>query len=826
MRYHRFLHVLALLAAVFLIAQDGGAQPPPAQAGTAQGDLQGDVNCSGAVDSVDSLQILRVVAGLASSAGCLDAAGDTDCSGGINSVDSLRILRFVAALSVSAPDSCAPIGGPLAVQTFLLNEIRFLPEGGGAQFVELKNVGVEAASPSGLTLVNETGGTYVLPEGTEDVPPAGVAVFTLAPGFLDSESGFVQLKAGAVELDHVAWGSEQPASVRLSRGGLAGDLVPGTTIGRIPGSTTRAASDWVAFFPSEATPGAPNPHPGVTMLMPLNGALFSSADIPLTWYTIAGAEAYRVQVSTEETFAAPEIDETVETASFEAVGLAPGEYSWRVQAIAEGGVATESSPVHRFTVDLSQTSASITGQAANLLDVPLFTQHKDTPMLLMESVLADGDHAWDVPHPTYNPGDPADNANCALAAIAMVNAWFGGDLSQDRIGFHITEGLMVTRVEHALYWGRGTHLVEITRGLTFAIGSAQLTLRSGISKENWDLVTAAIDSKIPLIGGVALLSDERQWSHAVVIDGYFEKDGQQYVDVNDPSFPRSYAVEFIAVNFQAFWEPDPEIDIHARSDEPGIWTDGDGDGMADFDELVRFKSDPAKADTDGDLVGDKEEVRETVFDPTFGYSRGEGLRERDDWDGDELHKELDCDADNDGQVDGLDADDFSTPPVRGSPVSCSLGGTWGGEAHTTLVFGSGDQAQTRTIDATGVVFAPLESCLPGQRECFETVGGMVHFTISGYAAPGCTAEGELTAAVPRGNARLVLFDNTYVASGGYFDASIPAKMTCGTDTTDVLFQTTQWLTVVQYAWPDRNVIEGEYNMGSFHTNWRFERVAN
>jgi hypothetical protein len=715
-------------------------------------------------------------------------------------------------------------------EQFLLNEVRFLPEVGEEPFVELKNVGADATAPSGLTLANEEGGTYVVADGAPEVEPGGVALFTLAPGFLDTESGFVQLRTGAAELDHVAWGSEHPASVRLSRGGLAGDLVPGTTIGRIPGSSTRARSDWVVFFLSEATPGAPNAQPGVTMLMPLDGATFSSGDVPLTWYTIAGAEGYRVQVATEPSFATPVVDETIETASLNADGLGTGEYFWRVQAIVEGGLLTDFSPVNRFSVDLTPATANIIGQGANPLDVPLFTQHKDTAMLLVESVHADGDHAWDVPHPTYDPRDYADNTNCALAAIAMVNAWFGGDLSQDRIGFHITEGLLVTRVEHALYWNRATSPVEVTRGLSFALGSAQLTLRSGVPNENWELVTAAVDSGIPLIAAVGLEADAQQWGHAVVIDGYFERDGRRYVDINDPGNPRSYAVEFDAVNFQAFWGPDPEKNVQARSDEPGIWTDSDGDGMVDFDEEERFETDPAKADTDGDLVGDKDEVRETVFDPTHGYSKGEGLRSRYDWDDDGTHKERDCDADNDGTADGLDEDDFSTPPVRGSPVSCSLGGIWTGEAHTVQVFGSGAQAQTRTIDATGVVFAPLVSCQPGQLECFELVAGTVHFTVSGYTAPGCTAEGELTASVPRGNSKLIIYANTYVVFDGYFQAMIPAKMTCGDEVVDVEFGTTQWLTVVQYPWPDRTIIEGVYDVdsgeaGSFHSEWRLTRVA-
>ena len=83
---------------------------------------QGDVDCNGTVNSVDSLKILRFVAGLSvtQEPDCPDIDtevaslfGDVDCTGAVNSVDSLKILRFVAGLSVSQTGQCADIGDPL-----------------------------------------------------------------------------------------------------------------------------------------------------------------------------------------------------------------------------------------------------------------------------------------------------------------------------------------------------------------------------------------------------------------------------------------------------------------------------------------------------------------------------------------------------------------------------------------------------------------------------------------------------------------------------------------------------------------------------------------
>jgi hypothetical protein len=87
---------------------------------------KGNVNCDGAVNSVDALQELRHVAGMQVNqgpgcpeiGGALAAAlvaaaggvfGDVDCDAAVNSVDALKILRYVAGLPVSQPQGCTPI---------------------------------------------------------------------------------------------------------------------------------------------------------------------------------------------------------------------------------------------------------------------------------------------------------------------------------------------------------------------------------------------------------------------------------------------------------------------------------------------------------------------------------------------------------------------------------------------------------------------------------------------------------------------------------------------------------------------------------------------
>ncbi len=91
--------------------------------------LWGDIDCSGAVDSVDSLKTLRYVTGLAITQtewcpnpgtmpqvdGTPQLWGDIDCSGGINSVDALKILRRVTGLTITQNLPCPGLGAIVTV---------------------------------------------------------------------------------------------------------------------------------------------------------------------------------------------------------------------------------------------------------------------------------------------------------------------------------------------------------------------------------------------------------------------------------------------------------------------------------------------------------------------------------------------------------------------------------------------------------------------------------------------------------------------------------------------------------------------------------------
>ncbi|HUF53211.1 MAG TPA: hypothetical protein VMR52_05485 [Dehalococcoidia bacterium] len=90
----------------------------------------GDWNCSGQADPVDSLLTLRYDAGLGTNTGdecpslgdIIQVAvagsvgrtwGDVDCSGAVDPIDALKLLRFDAGLSVTLGSDCPTIGSDI-----------------------------------------------------------------------------------------------------------------------------------------------------------------------------------------------------------------------------------------------------------------------------------------------------------------------------------------------------------------------------------------------------------------------------------------------------------------------------------------------------------------------------------------------------------------------------------------------------------------------------------------------------------------------------------------------------------------------------------------
>ena len=397
-----------------------------------------------------------------------------------------------------------------------------------------------------------------------------------------------------------------------------------------------------------ASDGASNA-PGLFLRWPPNATDTFTRNITLGWYRVENAEKYSLQVDNDIDFSSPEINVlTADTQFTPQSCLNEVTYYWRVEAYKNDGTRTwlwDGSA--QFTVHI--LSDSEPGNDPDL-GITAQQQHKDTNMLCLDGCSFSGVHAWNVNHGTR--GCTHDDMYCARASISMIASYYGGTLSQDRISY---EGFGTGAPEGDLGHGIGMwpHVIG----------------RSGIPAIDWALNLPA--GSVPRVVGKPTFSQVKNWidnarpilaiipsgggTHAVVIDGYDDPDNtpntaDDRIHVIDPWTGTESIFAFASYSFNSYYVP--PSGAAARSNEQSLTQDSDGDGIVDFDETNRFKTDPNDPDSDGDLVRDHEEVRCYTFESDDSFDSDDSRKPDPDNDG--LRAELDYDSDNGGASDGME----------------------------------------------------------------------------------------------------------------------------------------------------------------------------
>jgi hypothetical protein len=603
----------------------------------------------------------------------------------------------------------------VATTALRLNEIRLLPAENAPVFIELANTGSEVISLAGGTLKIEGGATVQLPQGIaiepgawlvvsfDDQPAASEGVVHRpATDFTGGESGSIRLELPAGLADAVAWGEPNLGSASLCRGGRCEAPAPGSVLARLPDRRNALApSAWAPLDATLATPGESNPRPPVTTFAAIPGMIFT--DEPrFSWYSVPGAVRYRLEVVRGNSLvhvADVEATPGMRLEQLTAYGpeLPPGDYAWRVQALGSAGESAEFSPPMPFTVDPTRvvpagmaslpTGDSPEGAAGSnaapppaeellrVWDVPVIRHAKDTAMLSLE---APTEATWDKPNVGSYP-------YCARAAVAMVNAFYKGKLSQDRIAYEVFLDLR-ERAESDLPRS-GSSDERNNRGPEydlpiFAISDRQthrysLPFAIGTNGELVNNIHYAYGEDRNACGlyiqeqalaqCASLCADERSnecfrcriarereldcpteiahpWGlklieviqteinagrpmiattsgHMFLIVGYRLRDGRFSFFYQDEGGRRE-----VPANAAGFTKDFVSYwrglaAADIASDEREVSLDSDDDDVVDFDEIHRFRTDELKADSDGDGLRDKDEIRASVWDPLHGYHR-------------------------------------------------------------------------------------------------------------------------------------------------------------------------------------------------------------
>jgi len=632
----------------------------------------------------------------------------TDAAVHLNEVQARPLAGQHQWVELAVPGTNFPLYLPL-----IMREAG--PLGGSAAAPVFAASAIEAGPDiSGWQVSNQSGGNYTIPDALPPIPPGcfvliyfdglgpgaddysfggGRSVLHSPPSLVDpfaTAADQVALYAGSAHnpqtiRDFAAYGAApgdaaaDAAAAGLWQAGWWVDFVVGSgaqdvsappptnrTIGLYPGHSNLSPDDWAVYGPADHTPGAANPVPRSIWSTIGDGAVMASDGFALGWMFVPGA-TYQLQVDDDAAFGSPLVNVTLDQPYYTPpLPLPGGQYWWRVRAILGQQPAAWSTPLSVTVLAVgSITAAGDSPDALSIgpqveLGMTWLRQKKDNPLLCIDGdaegnpATSGEEVAWDAVHPDgiYTHG----RNSCVRASIAMIVTHYGGSLSMDRIGYHLLENWGDPVVDVGELYNPHLDLAHDRRTgvcggdgshggylLAWALGINVSDYTYAYAQPTWDQVRGFIDASRPIMrfhGG-----------HQTVIGGYRTLgDGTQQIRLFDPWSGTTWE-NYDSVDITCYYVP-PASAPNVRSDEPGIWTDADGDGIMDWDEENRFHTMPTYADSDDDWVQDKADLREYVFNTAGAYS----LRSADH-DGDGVRKELDFNNDNDGAVDGCEDTD-------------------------------------------------------------------------------------------------------------------------------------------------------------------------
>jgi hypothetical protein len=535
------------------------------------------------------------------------------------------------------------------------------------------------------------------PEGDQ------VALFSSDVFIPDNAIDFVAWALPPVESDNPAVAAGiwlDGAYVNAERGGrISGVSQPGESLGVFPGQPVGLPNSWVVYATSETTPGEANVVPTPAVMLPGPGAVVFREGFLLGWYDVPHAASYVLQIDDNAEFDSPDVEQVLEETAFKPeTPPDEGTYFWRIQAVDAQGEAGPFTTESEITVvditppDIADPTAfsqdsdthtamktwpymtanalmsvgvgvsSMTGEV-NSPSVELFEflsplqagewnikridgltpllQHKDSDMICWYGDDEIGARKpWDGPHQdTAGSHTPHGRNYCARASIAMVNNYYGGDLTQDRISFQLFGH---RRHRNDLGHDVPTRDREITNLLDWAV---QTNITYISSKPTFAQIQGWVNEGRPVVAGVP--------GHAIVLRGWATFQGEHpsmpvgtpWVAYNDPWYGFMLWERYDRFNLDAVWVPTGTPDGLVL--EPTLKEDPDGDGINTFDEVSRFRTDPENPDTDFDCVPDQEDMVGFLYHPVNVYNPTRPDHDSDGWD-----KQRDPDNDNGGVIDG------------------------------------------------------------------------------------------------------------------------------------------------------------------------------
>ena len=356
------------------------------------------------------------------------------------------------------------------------------------------------------------------------------------------------------------------------------------------------------------------------------------------------------------------------------------------------------SNAYRYTSPITGATTETMNNFNGCYGAGKFCAMKDTRMLAESWENGFSEANWGMTFPklsqngTLNYG--AKN-RCWLTMAQMLNHFAGGSISSDEIQYYVNNHLSSDGATN------GGNAVETMQAVNYALdmGAWEQAAYTWYLNEfhakgviptlsGWTAGTPMLHTIIRVIEegnvlGVSQLNsgtnDKGEWqAHSMVLNGYkIESSGDVYIHLlNTDNMGKaewryycnisSFGVDIIVSTilngighlidlipgvttsgnmFFAFYEP-PHPSLHKYlPTNPNVFVDSDLDGIVNFDETLRFGTDPLKKDSDDDTIEDLDEIKD--FMQCFnGISYGNS-----DIDGDQFLAARDLDTDGDGYCD-------------------------------------------------------------------------------------------------------------------------------------------------------------------------------
>ena len=389
------------------------------------------------------------------------------------------------------------------------------------------------------------------------------------------------------------------------------------------------------------------------------------------WHSVEGVQQYLLTVVNDNDSI---VHQQLTNRTHVDLQLEDDHYLWGVQN-ADGGVPSDGSALRSVVNSISKIDADI--DSTHMLHVPVFRPRKDTRMLVLNwgnKILEKG---WDRPNDS-DTLTAEEEYRCWVVAIQMINAYYGGNLTQDEIKFHgktlIVDQIPFGTTMQVIYPARdsifspflirnfgGGYRFETLSTLAWALNiesnqiDIALSESDSVSVLTKSLLKKYIDAEQPLLVANS--------NHAMVVDGY---------DFHEPNHIKAHFLNIfndgkeewrnIEDSIYEFYLAPPKIDSPPRFSDYRIDADSDGDSLIDFDEELRFKTNPNIIDSDHDGIDDKTEIASYALRTNYKsselnfYISKRGLTEVRIWSYSDSSRMKKIDVDCDGKWTWLDKD--------------------------------------------------------------------------------------------------------------------------------------------------------------------------